>query len=1028
MNRPALAFNDLALPTPTAGGRRPSAIRCESDRVLRTAFAVAVFLAIAVATSAAEARPNPGSVGLPPRNPGIDPGDPPPPPPPLPPLGLRAIGLGFIEIAVRPPAGAATQLLRQAPGGTFVSFRTVSSGVETLIRDEDLQLGEQYCYRLTIFGGGARPDETHTRCATTDWRVGFEGAGIDQAESDDVLRLFDWRDTQPLAVGSDDEPALYHMNVLVEGGDPYAEQGLRNLGMHVQAQPVFHQELDGWNDGQAVARACTQGIDDLAPIAVAARRPIDDLVPRGGCVPIGRWLFAVVPGAIYNEVRTRMLEQIGRGEDPGIRALVFRRVPVAEALPVGVSRHSVSHVYLGQQGLEFNAVQRCSRLPDGTRVCQTQQEILGWIARKIVYWAVEIGDAVVEKVRSAIGRITRLVKGELRLDLNFRVLNTDPGFGTGEVMRSGWSGEQLHLADVKVEVRQGLAAFYGRTDSQGYVTLTVAKNADTKVCIQVENDAVELTEYLIEKTICVANLGSLSDYRRETIDVRHAYVNTLVGMTDTRRYLLRTAGIDMPKVTVLVGSQADGLAAAGRSFAPCMGRVPSVLGLGTDILGALGSLVNPAFLVTAITVEFLYSVDIVLRTEDDDSRGVPVHEYGHVVMCEMLQRQGPDAFQMAWTDVILATSDQSAGNQASYINEAWADFLTAQVVGGTNYFSASAVASSENVNYCTAGAGCFDENFSGTSSFSEQVARIVSILHDAFDGNPQGIGANDGSHWSKAAGSPFVHVAAKDSDLADEGVRLPGSAISELFDQWDDRGQLLREDSFLGGLADAMKANGVPEADRCALFALHDPGAACPDFVARRAWLDWLDDGTTMPGMLDAFADVAAPAPGGMPARRSLLVGAIADFDPSAFVEPDAPCAECSRPVVLDGKQKVRIAGRGKDVRETAFAFRLGDGSFKGVDPLGRLFDGTWSPIDDAGAKLRLRPDAESNEALLDLLAESVETMGLDPASLRTAGRAKVTLKVAPDGTLVGKVTLRFTVDVAGETVRGTYVANLRGA
>jgi hypothetical protein len=53
-------------------------------------------------------------------------------------------------------------------------------------------------------------------------------------------------------------------------------------------------------------------------------------------------------------------------------------------------------------------------------------------------------------------------------------------------MRSGWSGEQLHLKDVKIEVRQGLAAFYGQTDSQGYVTLKVAKNSDTKVCIQVE--------------------------------------------------------------------------------------------------------------------------------------------------------------------------------------------------------------------------------------------------------------------------------------------------------------------------------------------------------------------------------------------------------------------------------------------------------------------------------------------------------------------------------------------------------------
>ncbi len=1010
----------------------PSSMEAAPRAIARwTCIALAAVVLVAAATGTGHARFNPGSVGLPPDRPGIDPGDPPPPPPPLPPMNIRAFGVGFVEIAVRPPAGFTSQLLRQVPGGTFTTFRSVPTGVETVIRDENLELGREYCYRLTILGGGARPDETHTRCATTDWRVGFEGAGIGAAESERVLDLFDWRDTQRIAAGSEDEPALYHMNVLVEGADPLAEQGLRMMGMHVQPQPIFHDELDGWNDAQGVARECTGGLIDVLEPAVraksATRKVPPDLLPARTCVPIGRWLFAVVPGSVYNEVRDHMLDQIARGESATIRALVFRRVPVASALPVGVSRHVISHVYLGQQGFDFNAISRCSQLADGTRVCETQSAILGWIARKVIYWVVEFADLVVEKVRSAIGRIARLIKGELRLDLNFRVLNTDAGFGTDQVMRSGWSGEQLHLAGVKVEVRQGLAAFYGTTDAQGYLTLKVAKNSDTKVCIQLENDHLELTEFLIEKTICVANLGSLSDYTRQTVDVRHDYVNTLVGMTDTRRYLLRNAGLDMPKITVLVGGEADQLAVAGRSFAPCMGRVPSALGLGADVLGLLGSLVNPAFLVTTITVEFLYSVDIVLRTEDDGSRGVPVHEYGHVVMCELLQRQGIDAFLMAWTDVIIASSDQSAGSQASYLNEAFADFLTAQVVGGTNYFEATGAVRSEEVSYCPAGKSCFDENFGDTSSFKGQVARIVSILHDAFDGNPQGLGPNDGSHWTSA--SPFTHVALKDSDLADESVRLPGSALEELFDQWDDRGQLLREDSFLGGLADAMKANGVPEADVCALFALHG-SASCPSFVARRAWTDWLDETPGSGGMLDAFADAPAPTPvpGATRARGSLLVRKVADIDPGAFVDPTAPCEECSTPVVLDGTQKVRIAGRGKDVRETAYAFRMGDGSFKGVDPLGRLFGGTWTPSDQEGAKLKLRPDAKSTEALLGLLEESVETLGLDPATLRTTGRPKIVLKVAKDGSLVGKITFRFKVSAGAETLVGTYVANVRGA
>jgi len=1001
---------------------------------LWTTLAVAVILLLGAAPRPSFALFDPGNVGLPPSHPGIDPGNPPPPPPAPLPLVLVDTGLDYIDILVRPPLGKTSQLLKQAPDGTFVAFQTLTPGLETQIRDTNLGLGREYCYRMTIFGGGASPDQSYTNCATTDWRVGFEGPGISADESAQVLKMFDWRDTQPLAQGSTDQPALYHMNILIEGSDPLAEQGLRTMGMHVQSEPIFEQELDGWNDSQAIAQDCTTDFSQL-PIGKAAAFTggAPGIRPVSHCVPIGRWVFAAVPGSIYNEIRTRMLDQINHGEEPGIRALVFRRVPVPEALAPGVTRHVLNYQYLGQQGFEFNAIQRCSTLPDGTHVCTTEQAILGWLVRKIVNWVVELADDVVEGVRSAIGAIERLIKGELRLDLNFRLLNTDPAFGTDQLMRSGWSGQPLYLSGVTVEVRQGLAAFYADTDAQGYVTLEVAKNADTKVCIQVENDTALLTEFVLRKTICVASLGKLTDYTRQTIDVRHPYLNTLAGMSDARDYLQRTAGISMPKITVLVGSEANELAAAGRSFSPCMGRVPSAIGLGADILGALGSLVNPAFLATAITAEFLYSVDIVLRTDDDDSRGVPVHEYGHTVMCEMLLRQGIDAFEMAWTDAILSTSSQSADSQGSYINEAWADFMTEQVVGGTNYFSPSSAVDSLNVHYCRAGAACFDENFHGTATFQDQVARIVSILHDAFDGNPQGLGLNDGSDWTQtAANAPLTYVGVKDSDIRDENVTLPGTDLSTLFERWDDRGQLLREDNFLGGLADVMKGEGVADSDVCALFALHDPSASCPGFVARRSWLGWLDNAPGASGMLDAFAAAPAPEPvaGAAPERSAALIAAIADLDAPPATKPapkDAPCPDCTRPVVFDGTQKIRVQGLGKAAQQTAFAFRMGQGSFKGIDPIGHVFQGTWSALDPEGAKLRLRPDAKSTASLANVVAESAKDLGLDRASV-TGMRAKVTLRLTKSGVLAGKIVLRFKVGVDGSTARGTYIANLRGA
>lgn len=957
---------------------------------------------------------DPGNVGLPTGNPGIfDPDDPnpplPPPLPELPPIGIRGSGNTWIEFDVRPPLGRTSQLFRQAPGGPWAPFRSVTPGVESVIRDEGLGVGKGYCYRIVITGG-TQPEETHTRCEITDWRVGFEGLSITPVESARVLELFDWRDTQQLAEGTPDSPALYHMNLLIEGGDPLAEQGYRSMGLHVQPSPIFSEEIDAGNDSSAVAR-----IDGL---------------------PAGRWFFAVVPGRVYNEIRARMLDQISRGEAPGIRSLVFRRVPVAEALPVGVSRHALDYVYLGQQGFVFNAFQQCS-ISGGVRVCTIRQELLGWIARKVIHWVAELGDTVVEGVRTAIGRIARLIKGEVRLDIDFRLLNTDPGFGSSELMRSGWSGEELKLADVKIEVRQGLAGFYDNTDANGHVRLTVAKNSDTRICIQVENDTAEVTEYLLEKTVCVKNIGELSADRSEVVDVRHDYVNALVAMTDARRYAKVVGGFTMPKITVLVGSQADELAVAGRSFTPCMGRAPSLLGLETELLGLLG----PVWLAAGAAAEFMFSVDMVLVPGDDASRGVAVHEYGHAMMCELMMRQGLDAFEIAWTDVIIGTASQAADNQASYLAEGWADFVTAQVVGGTNYFAATGAVDSESVNYCPAGTSCLEENFVEGDTFRVQVRRVASLLQDAFDGHGADLGPNDASHWQTAP-EPFVHHGASDSDFGDEAIALAGGGLLKLFQHWDDRGTLLREDNFFGGLADLAKEDGYADGDVCTLFSLHESGASCPDFVARRPWLGWLDgtSGMLTGDLLQAFSAAPAPAPSGggaAPIRTPQLLTAIAHFAPLQGSEPteptpteppaDEPCVACAPPVVLEGVQKVQVARLGKSERDTAFAFRLGQGTFEGIDPLGQLYQGAWDARNAKGSKLRLHVGPELTGALEELLADSAFELGVDPESLRLEGPAKIELRLAQGG-LVGKISLAFSVEVEGKLRRGTYVAKLRGA
>src|SRR4029453_13794230 len=140
-----------------------------------------------------------------------------------------------------------------------------------------------------------------------------------------------------------------------------AVEAYRWMGLHVQTSPLFPNELEGWKEAQAIARGGPGGpvIGGLEPVATMARSvgaagaigavgSVGPVRPGAECAAIGRWTFAALPGRIYNEPRARVLEQISLGQAPGIRALVFRKVPVAAALATGVGRHVLKYVYLGE--------------------------------------------------------------------------------------------------------------------------------------------------------------------------------------------------------------------------------------------------------------------------------------------------------------------------------------------------------------------------------------------------------------------------------------------------------------------------------------------------------------------------------------------------------------------------------------------------------------------------------------------------------------------------------------------------------
>jgi hypothetical protein len=424
-------------------------------------------------------------------------------------------------------------------------------------------------------------------------------------------------------------------------------------------------------------------------------------------------------------------------------------------------------------------------------------------------------------------------------------------------MMSGWRGQEIALAGVKVQVRQGLALFSGTTDASGQVTLKVAKNIGPRVCVEAENRDAKLTEFLDTVLVCFPTLGALGSSPTTPVEiaVKHTTLQVLAQITDAAEYVRTRLHHDMDKITVLVGWWADRVSLfSGHAFAPCMGRRPNVaLGLAAAMVssGLFGPLPVGPF------VEFLFAVDIIMPTADMVSRGVGVHEYGHAVMCSLLAGEGDGTFQAAWTEVIFASLSTAADNDTRYIAEGFADFLTAQVVGGTNYFAPSFPLApttpcntaatdpywrwSEGLHYCIASPcleGDAGDNYHEgdrhcmdniAPAFQAQVRRVAALLHDAFDGHTGPTAVNTGIHWTPSGTDLIPKPTSMGPD--DDPVAMAGPCLADVFKHWDARGTLLAESTFLGALADTLRADGYDESAVCELFEKHSATGTCPTYA-----------------------------------------------------------------------------------------------------------------------------------------------------------------------------------------------------
>lgn len=653
---------------------------------------------------------------------------------------------------------------------------------------------------------------------------------ISAEESIRIRDAFSWANTTPLAeTNAEGFPALYYGIVYLEEEEQV--QALDELWMHHDFLPLFAEEQARW----------------------AGQKGTFDNAGDGK----GIFKFVVFPGKLYN-----ILREAAQQNDLVFRVLQLRDIPAAARGADG----SLSYSALRESGFLY----RNGELPTDGVEAVAQPGLFSGL-RKVVSAAATVVKAVVRTVAKGLGAIDRFANGSSRLTFVLDLRNTDPLFGLGTPMQRAWGpsmGQQVTIPDLRITVRQYTLGgvlptlFSDRTNDQGIATMKVTKGKSASYCIALDNKAAQITNLLIEAALCdFGNIGSgqLESDFTHTLTLANNRLNTMAQASEGYAYLKGIAGYTPRKAKILVGplAEAMGVVTKGAAIAPCLGIsnmfYDQMVGTMAAAVGKV-PVVGPAAAGVIAAAGTLYAVDMILPSDDGTNqgpRGVISHEYGHFALCNLMRDQGLRPYSEAMRDVLgdrLEFETKGTITPGMTINEGFADFFAGQIAGGINYghngwLAGSFVNGSGPMQWCLASSNsCLDRNFGSITASTEPatnaIARVVSILHDAFDGRswrrgdlPQATPGN-ANVWDLdlTNGQLFIEMdngrpVPGVPDDADEEIALNGPMLKNWTSRWFARGAAFNEDFVFGGLADAMKDQGYSWCQMCPLFASHEMGS-----------------------------------------------------------------------------------------------------------------------------------------------------------------------------------------------------------
>jgi hypothetical protein len=667
---------------------------------------------------------------------------------------------------------------------------------------------------------------------------------------------FAWSETEPLVeLTKDGEPALYYARVYATSRDELGY--LDELGLQHSTLPLFAHE-----------RVHFRG-------KIGRVRPPSD--GRGVLISV------ILPGKVFNVIRDYALQGVA----------LFESIEIVRDLPEQVVNvdGSLSWDALGESGFRLRGAELEALVPSSPSspsspsapgLAQATQPLVILTVREALHAAAEVSEEVLRAIARAAGNRDRNglafgwgAAGTAYLYITTDLRETDSAFGgtlpatnasvadESRPMRRAWgdkAGQTVKLPGVRVSVWSNgdstvlwlPTLFEGTTDDEGKASIEVAKGRSVdELCIATENDAAEITDFLTEIEVCdfksfsQGDIDDVDSLAFVNVRIQDSYFNVLAQVTEARAYLREIVGYSPYKADILVGPIADLM--GPQAFTPCLGfpNVSADLIIGAVI--AAVTIADPPSGIVLGGLTSLLAVDMILPhysvitqpefpfpQKSTDSRGMATHEYGHFATCSMLYDSSASKISGTWTGAMLERIAEgglpSADADRSYDVEALADFMSAQIVGGTAYFTLGEP-DVFDMSYCLgASSDCMDRNVTSSSTldnnasgFDVNTARVATTLHDAFDGQLRwSFGWTDdspgnGDMWQRDADGLLTYSSQHAGDAHDEPVALPGQALREFV------GRLgFTQGDFMGALADTIYDHGYDWCDACEVFAVHD--------------------------------------------------------------------------------------------------------------------------------------------------------------------------------------------------------------